>query len=328
MENTETTNINEIHLELGDIIMIYAPTNPELHHNAFFIKYIDEIKIKLINTADRNIVQLNLDENGQITDESIKQIRLKSRSTEKGFARQFGLLPDKWVNIHFGGEFPRIDVGKITNLEEDMIEVTIVPDNVIYYIDFEYKGIPEYLPIEKIVIRSKPSFLGNKDVDELVENLTDATDEKEPDVENDDLAYTEGEKSPINEPEEFMPNLLTAMYLDADEIFEENLGEITQMVEVSEREKRHTLEMQVSNIADKLLAKIPVSGRTGEVADRIQNIINKFKQLRETYSLRDDNDNVLQPVLPDPFNKPIVNKLKEFKKIQNTLSKPIDKKRI
>jgi hypothetical protein len=333
-------NRNEIHLELGDIITIYAPTNPQLHHNAFFIKYIDDTKIKLIDTSHRNIVQLNLDENKQITDESITQIRLKSRSKEKGFARQFGLLPDTWINIHFGGEFPRIDVGKITNLEEDMIEVTIVPDNVIYYIDFEYKGMPEYLPIEKIVVRSKPSFLGNKDVEELVDSLSakpkkirdsdgdedgdqdevgdgdgdeteeDETKQKE-DVET--SGYGEGDLSPINiEPEEFIPNLLTAMYLDADEIFEENLGEITQMVEVSEREKRHTLEMQITNIADKLLAKVPVSARTGEVAHKIQNIIDKFKQLRVFYSVIDENNNVVSPVQINEFSKPVVEKLKAF----------------
>ena len=45
---------------------------------------------------------------------------------------------------------------EITNVEEDMIELTTYPKREIIYINFEYKGIPEDLPIEYIRIRSEP----------------------------------------------------------------------------------------------------------------------------------------------------------------------------
>ena len=40
--------------------------------------------------------------------------------------------------------------GKITNLEEDMIEITTHPDNDVIYIDFAYIGIPDDIPTIKL----------------------------------------------------------------------------------------------------------------------------------------------------------------------------------
>lgn len=333
-ENSSAGILKVNSFELGDLILIDAPTNPQLHDYTFFIKYIDEEKIKLVNLQDRSLIQLNMNDNQEIKDESIRRIILKSRSKEKGFARQMGLLPDKWVNIHFGGEFPRIDVGQITNLEEDMIEVTILSENLIYYIDFEYKGIPEYLPLEKIVIRNRPSILKNDDVinelngelknprnlsvaiESVNQKIAASLDTDEPvESEPDSLAPSIGSKSPANiEPDAYIPNLLTAMYLDANDILEENIGEYVQLVEVGEKEKRYTLETQVSNIADKLIAKIPVAERTASVAEKIQNIISKFKQLRTKYSVLDENGNVVQPRRLNAFHKPIIDKIAAFER--------------
>lgn len=333
MDKINPSTINAF--ELGDLVLIDAPANPQLHDHLFFIKYIDEEKIKLVNLQDRSLIQLNLNESQEITDESIRRIILKSRSKEKGFARQMGLLPGKWVNIHFGGEFPRIDVGQITNLEEDMIEVTILSDNLIYYINFEYKGLPEYLPIEKIVHRDRPSILKNDDVvkqlngelknphnlsiaiESINQKIANSLDDDEPiePSEPDTLAASIGSKSPANiEPDAYIPNLLTAMYLDANDILEENIGEYVQLVEVGEKEKRYTLETQISNIADKLIGKIPVAERTASVAEKIQNIISKFKQLRTKYSVLDENGNVLQPRRLNAFHKPIIDKIAAFER--------------
>ena len=58
----------------------------------------------------------------------------------------------QWLNLHFGGDFPAIFTTQVTSIEEDMIELTKYPDLEVIYIDFEYKGIPEKLPIESIII--------------------------------------------------------------------------------------------------------------------------------------------------------------------------------
>ena len=137
-----------ITLELGDIIEIHAPTNPDIHLVTAIIQYIDEQKIKLINVATARFYLLNIADNGRFTDETITQIALLDRSDEKGYARQNQLNVRTWVDIHFGGEIPAIITGEITNLEEDMIEITTYPDLRTIFIDFAYRGIPEYLPIE------------------------------------------------------------------------------------------------------------------------------------------------------------------------------------
>ena len=38
---------SNIYLQLGDIIQIQAPTNPELNEKLFLIQYIDSNKIKI-----------------------------------------------------------------------------------------------------------------------------------------------------------------------------------------------------------------------------------------------------------------------------------------
>ena len=58
--------------------------------------------------------------------------------------------------IYFGGNVPLVITGEITNLENDMIEITTFPEEEIIYIDFAYKGLPEELQIEKILIRTSP----------------------------------------------------------------------------------------------------------------------------------------------------------------------------
>ena len=146
-ENTE--NMEEIgeqdsgfSLELGDVIETIAPTNEAFHNQTFFIVYIDADKIHLINIANYQLEKLSVDDEGTITDESITEINLLSRSEDKGFARQNALLPNNWVDVHFGGEIPAIITGQITNLEEDEIEITTFPDEDHIFLNFEYQGLP------------------------------------------------------------------------------------------------------------------------------------------------------------------------------------------
>ena len=149
-------------LELGDVIEIRAPSNSEINEQVYAIEYIDDTIIRLINvsTYQTHTLTIDTDTDGKFTDETIREIRVLCRSKEKGYARQHGLITGQWVDIHFGGEVPTIISGEITNLEEDMIEITTFPERTVLYIDFEYKGLPEQLPLEKFVLRDRPESLG------------------------------------------------------------------------------------------------------------------------------------------------------------------------
>ena len=107
-ENIPSKQMIHIDLELGDIIEIVSPNNEEYHETMNYIYFINKNTILIKNVATLKDYQLNIKEDGTFSDESIEQIILLSRSEDKGFAKQNNLLPNTWVDIHFGGEFPTI----------------------------------------------------------------------------------------------------------------------------------------------------------------------------------------------------------------------------
>ena len=119
----ESKENNDIEIELGQIIKLIAPENSELNDKTYYIKYLDEKKIKLFDPYTNTLKNLNL-ENGNFADESIIGIEILYVPEQKGFARQNGLVTGVGISIEFGGRFPQIVNGEITNLEEDMIELT------------------------------------------------------------------------------------------------------------------------------------------------------------------------------------------------------------
>ena len=156
-EVNEVNEVNEvkIELQLGDVIEIKNPINELINDKTFIIDYIDPTKILLTDTDSLNTIRLTISPEGIIGDGNITHISIISRNESRSYAEQNGLLPDKWINIYFGGEFHTIITGKITNLENDMIEIKSI-DGDILYINFDYQGIPEDLPIELIEIREEP----------------------------------------------------------------------------------------------------------------------------------------------------------------------------
>jgi hypothetical protein len=184
---TPTKNIDILSVEIGDVIMIHAHRNTNVDQQTYYVYYIDDLKLKLLNTSNHQLLQLNID--GYVADESITAIDLLSRSEVPGFARQHKLQPPQWIDVHFNGEVPVIISGEITNLEEDMIEITTYPGMRVIYVDFEYKGLPESLPIEKIVLREKPKSIGASSLRSMLDGVTEITREEaeaEPTVEFDE----------------------------------------------------------------------------------------------------------------------------------------------
>ena len=136
-------------LLLGDIIRIQAPKNKDIDTNIYLIEYIDDRKV-LLQSPSSNY-ELTIRDN-RFTDETIIQLELLYRNDKVGFVEQNDYAIGKWLHIYFAGQFPFIVTGEITNIEEDAIEVKTHPKNDIIYIDFAYKGIPQDLFIEKIVL--------------------------------------------------------------------------------------------------------------------------------------------------------------------------------
>jgi hypothetical protein len=305
-------------LQLGDIIQVISPTNLDLNENTYFIYYIDESKIKLVNLSNKQLEQLNINEEDQtFTDESITEIYLLSRSEEQGYAKQNGLTTSQWLDIHFGGEVPTIITGVISNTEEDSIEITSFPDNNVFYIDFEYKGIPETIPIEQIVKRDEPR--GYVSIRSSSEQNVESESEEEilnrPRLEDDEnspsMEYTDRGEIVINISPESPPNLeynirevLHDMYLDANDLFAESV-DVYQVVEIPESERKYGLQIQISDMTDNLLSDIPNYKKTPGVLSSIQKLVNRYKELRQMFSVFDQNYNVIDKKKYGNFHKPL-----------------------
>jgi len=294
-------NEEVVTLQLDDVIKITDPENDELNGNEFIIDYIDKSKIRLINTETLNIVLLTIGPDRTLGDGTITNISIISRNDKLGYARQNGLVPGTWINIFFGGETPAIITGEITNIEQDMIEIRCYPEDETIYINFDYKGLPEDLPIETIEIREKPT----KEI--VVQEPGEfAPSEK----------ITEEEQEVLRSiPLVSVKEQLRSFILKADQIEfgSEELGPITQYVDIGKSQQRFSIEMQTNDFLDEMLSTIPNAQRTSNVLNNIHIMIERFKQLRQKFSTFDENGNITSSLIKESSYKPLVNELLHFK---------------
>ena len=288
---------SSVEISLGDIIQIIAPTNSSINDQIYLIEYIDETKIKLINVATTTRLILTMSARGGFSDESITSIVILNSPDSPGYARQNKLLPNTWVDIHFGGDLPTIITGQITDLEEDMIEVKTYPGEQIFYIDFGYKGIPENIPIEEIRIRSPPSDSPPvSSTTPLAESASAATRiSQEEEIGIAPISISKQPNFPSISPQipvEEVKTALKEILLDADSIqFGDELESITQVVELPEEQKRFSIEKQTTDLLNELISEFPNIDRTKSVLNNIHSIIERFRQLREEFSTFDANGN-------------------------------------
>ena len=324
--------LREVLLQLGDIILITDPTNEILNEQIFLIEYIDTKKIKLINseTFEKTILQISSD--GIIGDGNIKAIKIISNNVEKGYARQNELLPGTWINIYFGGDIPTVITGKITNLEEDMIEIKTT-DNDTLFINFNYQGIPEDLPIETFEIRpalmsdtNKNNNINNESPednnninDKLNEDNNDINDIS--DINNIDNISNINEKNNVITQNNVMPKSIVKekiqkIMFDMNDIEFGDIVNVEEYVTVDKEKYRYNIEAQTNDMLEEMISSIPNSKRTNNVLNNIHTIIMRFIQLRKITSTFDVNKNVTGMIKITAEDRPLAEYLSQFK---NTL---------
>ena len=303
------TNDTILELQLGDVISITNPVNDELNGQSFIIDYIDKTKAYLINTDTMNRIRVSITPEGVLGDGNITRISILSRDDTGSYARQNDLLPGKWINIYFGGDFPVIITGEITNLENDMIEVTTVDGDVIY-LNFDYKGIPENLPIEMIEIREKPT----KQLSGEQEYVEQEEEEAIPEL-AEERVFVDPAKLQLNIPVKNIKDQLREFIIKADQVKfgDEEFGPIVQYLDVSMKSQRYSIETQVSDLLDELLSTIPNAQRTPRVLNNIHIMIERFKQLREHFSYFDQYGNIESAIVKEATYKPLSDYFANFK---------------
>lgn len=291
---------DNIKLKLGDIILINSPNDSNLDQKKFLIKYLSNKKIILLGKNTKPITLL-IDENNNLENESIQSITIINRNKFDSYAKQNNLLPNQWIDIYFNTDTPAIITGIITNLDEDQIEIKLISGETIY-IDFGYMGIPQDLPIEKIVLRDPPSITGNEELEKILEE--DFTESKE---EINEEIMDEFEQPVLYE------DRLKEEILDANDIqFGELLETVPMEVQVPESEKRYSIEQQTTDMLNELLSDIPNQLRTPSVLNNIHKMIERYKLLRQDYSSFDMYGQASKPIQKGANHKPLIKELNEF----------------
>ena len=278
-----------MHIELGDIIKINSPELTQYHENVFLVIYVDNNNLQIKNIVNNNEFTL-LIENNILVETLILSIDILKKHKDKGFILQNELFIGTWIDIQFDVELPFILTGKITNTDEDMIEIQILDNETnelsddVIFIDFAYKGIPKDLNIKEIILREKP-------------NILEIIDEK---IQGDDT----GEQT-----------ILTQVLndtIDIDKILEqaEDLDdiEIKQVKNIENR--KFGLASQINDIIDDLLAIY--TNPTKNQLQYVHMLITRYKELYTNYiSLASsnkkffDNDLVYYNwIIPIITNKP------------------------
>ena len=110
MTDISESSKNIINLQLGDIIQINSNNDEEINNKKFYIKYIDETLLVLVDIETSSILNLELLDNNFVNRE-IDNIDLLSRDESSSYAIQNNLVPGTWINIYFTGDEPFILTG-------------------------------------------------------------------------------------------------------------------------------------------------------------------------------------------------------------------------
>ena len=296
----------DIKMKLGDVFQIVAPANSHINNKVYYIDYIDDDIIKCIDLNDGSKTAFDLDTNGCLTDTTIVQIILLSRSPKEGYAAQHDLVAGKYIKMVFElpGLKPYTIHGKITANDEDMIEIQAGEDQVIF-IDFEYKGIPKHIPLTHISI-VEPLTVLEKSM--LSEESKEVKEKEEEPKEEASMEFSPEGNPVVKIP----PNPKMDGYDFSSSYSSAQLGEEVEFeadVEVGKAEQRYGIEVQTNDLLDELLSTIPDDARTSTVMEKIHRTIRRFKELRAAFSVFDQHGNVTGHTNFGADYKPLVKEL-------------------
>ena len=303
-------------IQLGDIIRVKAPKNDLVHNGTFFVQYCDiQSQVDLIHIESFQLYEIKM-KNGSIVDKTIEKLIVVSRSTKEGFAMQNGLFPNSWVELEFESDIRAIITAKVVSVEEDMVEFISYPEKQPFFIDFAYKGIPKDIPLKNICFTDVPGSY----VSEHTKRNEDDNNDEDNDKDFGDIVteYNEFGEMTAELPEEF--NFVTDYrvrlqkeYNDEEEEEEEEEDD-DYMNDLPVAQLRFTLEAQVNDLLDDLLADVPDAKRTHRVMKQIHTHVNRFKELREEFSVMDHNNQI------QGFVKKDYNTYRSLHKDLNTLN--------
>jgi len=291
------------------MVQISSETDKKWGQRIFSIEYLDTLRIQLLDRATGEIIEFNLDENGEILNETIDNWIIKFRPPIKGYARQHGLLPN--VNIQIQLKDGTLLNGLIMSLVEDMIEVSLFgPNHQTIYIDFEFKGLPSFIshiePSESPHSPNEPPPLSPHSPNEPLPLSPHSPNEPPPPSPHSPNEPPPSPHSP-NEPPPPYPQspqeiqdtetgialvvpeddgnyelnkveqTLREIYIDEEDLLGDD---IVIYEEIQENEKKYSMDGQTNDLMDHWIMRVPIYKRTPSFIKNIHRQIELFKYLR------------------------------------------------
>jgi hypothetical protein len=289
---------------------------------------------------------LNLElTNGRFPSElQIESIELLFRNEkEQGYSRQRGLVPGKWIEIEYITEKDEVTLmvyGEIKTLphDTDCIGISVYTDQQqeqqgddapFIYIDFEFKGLSDDLHIRSIKVCNKPRSLV-KEQEELAAQKQREKIEQVREKEQEEIdAQKEDEDDEGNEERDAKVNLefqksppgpidgspAQKVLIDEGDRIAITFGsagedDASPVVFIKEVSRYYSLEEQQQQLLEALIDMAPTS-KSHHLSSTKEygRMIERYTQLRETYSVQTDHGNLVRrPYYGDGY-KPMMHAL-------------------
>ena len=115
-----------LRLQLGDIIRLVAPDQPDIANIPLIVEGIQREEIELRGAGGKTL-NLGLREDGALRDAAIQRVELLSRATVSGYAAQHDLRVGAWIDVYFGGDLPMVITGQITEVDNCLLYTSPSP---------------------------------------------------------------------------------------------------------------------------------------------------------------------------------------------------------
>ena len=174
------------------------------------------------------------------------------------------------------------------------------------------KVSPDDIPINTINIRGPPQSLLKTIVDKFINNeqsglnVFDQMQQQESPIDDNDDDDEASKKFSLVDDEDI--NGLNIQISEGDQIaYGPALDDIIYYVEVDKEEKLYSIDDQLQDLQDDILSTIPSTQRNYQTNLEINKVLNRFKELREKFSLEENG--ILKPKRLS--GKPLINNIQD-----------------
>lgn len=293
---------SEVVLQLGDVVQIRDPTNERLDNRVFLIDYIDPGLVRLVDAETLQDMVLRISPDRVIGDGTLTSITVLSRNPQQGYARQHDLLPGTWVNLYFGGDLPAVITAKITQLDNDMIELRTTDGDTLY-LDFQYQGLPRDLPLESIEVRPP---LASSDLGAQRDGLQEGQEGQEDEGQGE-------ERGEVALPAQAVRQRVQKVLFDLSDLEFGDVVRVEEQVQVDAAHQRFDVQAQANDLLEELLSSVPQPKRTASVLNQLHTTITRFLQLRQIASRMDAHQHIQGVLRKSANDRPLAEYLGQLR---------------